>query len=360
MVSRLFNLAISPLSQQVKAARSRIFGFWHDGESRKKQLRWISEVEKSMDIYESDFSAYDTSFTPEHRLAIYAALQTAGFQPQCLELMREAESRWSVFTPLIEGPRQGEVAVTTGRMGLLSGMKETSNLGSFHAQVLVLKSFVAQGLTTVADVARGKWPTFLNLGDDVLLAVPKTFSTDAYVSSCDAEGIKVKCLPGRRMLMRHLHGGSEYSVAARLLQQTLGNEDSYVYPGHAVLGLAARLQIAPYPTLAPVVKKVLLSTVTGSILPILQETDLDVKQLMVHPSVAEFLKSAKGEAWATDYLNLDSRPSVQELTAVLAANNFQPRAVVLDRSEQLRALFTKNKDSTKALHLLGERISYSE
>jgi hypothetical protein len=238
-------------------------------------------------------------------------------------------------------------------------MKETSNLGSFHAQAMVLKSFIAQGLTTLEDVQKGKWPTFLNLGDDVLLAVPKSFSTDKYVASCAQEGIKVKCLPGRRMLMRHLHEGKEYSVAARLLQQTLGNEDSYVYTGHAVLGLAARLQVAPYPTLQSVVKKVLLSTVTGTMLPILQETDLDVGKLMVHPSVAEFLKSARGESWATDYLNLDSRPSVQELTAVLAANNFTPKAVVLDRAEQLRALFTVNKDHAAALQLLGDRISYA-
>jgi hypothetical protein len=359
MVSRLFNMAISPLSQQVKHVRMRMFGFGHDSASRAKQISYVKEAEmQGMVVYESDFSGYDTSFSPEHRMVIYSELKRNGFQTDCLELMEMAETKWSVLSPSVDGPQAGLASVYTGRHGLLSGMKETSNLGSLHAQALVIKALVRQGLTTLDEVKRGNWPKFLNLSDDVLLIVPKSFKIAEYELSCEEEGQQTKCVEGRRMLMRHLAEGTEYSVATRILQQTLSNEDSYQYLGHAVLGLGARLSIPPHPSLMPVVKHILNTMVTGPLRDVIKSTGLDPARLVVHPSVAEFLKTAAGASWASEYLALDARPSITEVQKAITANAMHFERVLVDRADQLRVLFSAAKESHKAMALLGQQIVY--
>lgn len=364
MSSRLFNMAISPGSQQMKAARLSHWMFAHDAASRKKQLAALADAEaRGMTIIESDFSSYDTTFTPEHRSVIYDACLAVGFFGTALELLGDLDANGSFFTPSWGGVNPGEATEIFGRFGLFSGIKETSNLGSFHVQVIVLKAFIATGNLTLDDVAQGRFPLFLNLGDDVLLAAPPSLSAARYQSLAEEEGVIAKLLGGKRMLMRHISGGKEYSVASRIVQQTLANEDSYLHPGHAILGIAARMEIAPYPSLLPAVKNILLSTITGDIKDAIHATKLDRRAMLARPEVADFLESAAGRSWADALLARgDIRPEVAALlSALMEAGGSASIAEALASRRTIVDAFLRSPALTErgALEVVGERITYA-
>jgi hypothetical protein len=358
MVSRLFNIAISPISQQVKSVRTAIPGFGHTREMWRASVDRINSLAgEGMRIVESDFSAYDTSFTPEHRRVIISNLIGKGFSVRAGEMLIAMDDNASVFTPMWSGPSANEADVCRGRFGLLSGMKETSNLGSLHGQALVLKTLVRQGLATISGIKRGDWPFFMNLGDDVLLAVPKTFSDDRYQEDCAEEGIKVKVIPGRRMLMRHIADGRDFAVAARILQQTLANEDSYLHPGHAVLALAARLEGGVYPALAPVVSELLRSQITGELKDFIKVAGLDPTKLLALPVVKDFLITGVGRGWLGRLISSDARPRVTAMleAALSVLPGADPHAVLVDRAQQLRLLFS-HASPARAMLALGATI----
>jgi hypothetical protein len=359
MVSRIFNVAISPLSQQVKTCRSRIPGFWHAREDRIRQMEAFRAFEASGHvIYESDFSSYDMTFTPQHRAAIYSAFRKYGFAAPCLDLMELADKSWEIVTPSPDAPRLGHAAVYRGPTGLLSGMKETSNLDSLHAQAIVLKYLVRKGLASLADIRKGKWPLFLNLGDDVLLALPKGTNAEDYPTSCAEEGVKAKMLTGNRMLMRHIVGGKDYAVAARVLQQTLANEDSYQHIGHVIVGMAARLYGKVHPSLQQVVRDCLLDTITGPVLTILKETNLDPAKMMARKEVADFLETAAGQSWLITATTLDVRPGNSDLLLLLKDVGIPAPQLMESRSEQLTLLFNQSKPIQSYRTVLGNQITY--
>jgi hypothetical protein len=359
MVSRLFNMAISPLSMQVKSARSQMAGFWHTPEKRAQQMKAFAEFEAKGDItYESDFSGYDTSFTPQHRLAIYAAMRRHGFAAPCLDMMEMSETSWQIITPSPEGPKLGHAAMYRGRLGLLSGMKETSNLDSVHAQAIVLKYFIRKKMTTLADIASGKWPLFLNLGDDVLLSLPRSTNVADYEECCAEEGVKAKMFKGNRMLMRHIRGGRDYAVAARVVQQTLANEDSYDHLGHIALALAARLEGLIHPHFSKVVEDILLSTITGDFNIILKKTGLDVNKLISLPEVADFIKTARGKSWLQRELSLDARPTTDSFKEIAARLNISLPNLLTERDQQLTLLFNQSKPVQQFRTILGEKLLY--
>jgi hypothetical protein len=359
MVSRLFNFAISPLSQQVKFCRSQVYTFWHTAECRAKQLKDFKSMEESgFRIYESDFSSYDMTFTPQHRRAIYGALRENGFARQCLDLMEQADASWSIVTPSPEGPQLGHAAVYEGPTGLLSGMKETTNLDSLHAQAVVLKYMIRKGLTTPSDIAKGRWPAFLNLGDDVLMALPAKVDVSDYPQCCEEEGLKAKMTRGHRMLMRHVIGGKDYAVACRVLQQTLGNEDSYQHVGHFLLGVAARLQGEVHPELKAITNQLLMDLVTGEGKNALHETKCDPALLLQRKEVQDFINSASGKSWLARELSIDARPGANDLLLLLGIGGIQLPNLLQGRNEHLSLLFNRNKDVQQYRTALGNLVTY--
>jgi hypothetical protein len=359
MVSRLFNIAISPLSQQVKACRQKTPGFWHAAEDRIKQMQKFAEYEASgYQIYESDFSNYDTTFTPRHRAAIYNALEAHGFARPCLDLMREADSRWQIVTPNPEGPSLGHAASYSGEFGLLSGMKETTNLDSLHAQATVLKYLIRKNLTTLDKIRKGEWPLFLNLGDDVLMALPRSVKVDDYADNCKEEGLTAKMTTGHRMLMRHVYQGKDYAVAARVIQQTLGNEDSYTHVGHFLLGVAARFAGGVHPSLERVTRDIVISGVTGEGHAALKETNCDAQALIARPEVVDFLNSAQGKSWLAKTMNVDARPNVTDLAQLLKQLGVLTPDLLQDRNEHLALLFNLHKPYDRYRTALGNTIIF--
>jgi len=359
MVSRLFNIAISPLSQQVKFCRSKVTAFWHTAECRARQLEELKKREENeFTIYESDFSSYDQTFTPQHRSVIYSSLRKYGFARQCLDLMQLADQSWSIVTPSPDGPTLGHAAVYEGRTGLLSGMKETTNLDSLHAQAVVLKYLVRKGLTTLSDIKSGKWPMFLNLGDDVLMALPKGVDSSDYAACCAEEGLKAKMTKGHRMLMRHIYRGTDYAVACRVLQQTLGNEDSYQHVGHFLLGVAARMQGKVHPSLLNVTRDLLMELVTGEGKIALNETMCDPTLLLQRAEVQDFINSASGKSWLAKELSIDARPGANDLLNLLGNGNVPLPDLLQGRNEHLTLLFSQSKPTQQYRTALGELIHY--
>jgi len=364
MASRILNIALSPIHIPVKMARLTNSGFSHTAEDRRVQITKFADYEASgKRIIESDFSAFDTTFTPEHRGVIYGAMEAAGFDRSVMRMLRNIDERGAFLTPLWGFPRGGEAEMVTGRFGLFSGIKETSNLGSIHAQIIVLKSMVRAKMTSLADIEGGNWPLFLNLGDDVLLAANDLLTPAAYEEAAAEEGIKAKLLDGRRMLMRHLEGGKEYAVGARVLQQTLGNEDSYRHLGHVVLGLAARLLIPLHPSIEGDVLDILRATVTGELADVIKTVGLKASDLLRHPSVGEFLTSNEGQSWLDDAsAQLDVRPAISEMLEAAAVAGHVPNihGLLTDRAQLLRIMLAPPTSLTRAaLHEVGNRIVYA-
>jgi len=364
MAPRLLNIAISPLSMQVKTARLSHWGFAHDAASRIIQMSTFAEAHnQGKRIIESDFSGFDTTYTPEHRAVIYDSLERVGFHADSIALLRALDANGSFITPSWSGPQGGEGERVSGRLGLFSGIKETTNLGSFHAQVIALKAFIQAKALSLDDVAAGRLPPFLNLGDDVLIAAPPALTPQLYEHAAAEEGVKAKLLDGRRMLMKHISPEGEYSVAARIIQQTLANEDSYLHLGHVLLGLAARLSVLPHPSLVPVVKEILMTTITGEAAEPIRVSGCDPRVLMQHPSIPIFLASASGKSWLDSLANMETRPVVTELlraAAALGADASLKDAVITRKTIINTLLHDPLPSASDALGVLGERLSYAE
>jgi len=363
MAARILNIALSPIHIPTKHARLSNPGFSHTAADRALQIKQFAAYEADgLRVIESDFSAFDTTFTPEHRGVIYGAMEQAGFNRGVMRMLRSIDEVGAFITPTWGMPQGGEAELVTGRFGLFSGIKETSNLGSIHAQIIVLKSMVRAGMTTLQDIAAGRWPMFLNLGDDVLLAANKNLTPKMYEEAALEEGIVAKVLDGRRMLMRHIEGGREYAVGARVIQQTLANEDSYDHIGHVILGLASRLLVPLHPAVAPTVEDLLRTTITGELRDVIASTGLDPRALLRHPSVPEFLASNAGQSWLDDAsAQLDIRPAVEEMleAAAIAGGAPDVQSMLADRAQLLRILMAPpNSVSRAALLEVGERIVY--
>lgn len=365
MAPRLLNIAVSPFSMQMKAARLSHWGFAHDGESRKIQMAVFKDAAaRGLNVIESDFSGYDASFTPEHRSVIFDVLKEVGFHPDSIDLIRMIDERGSFVTPSWSGIQGGEGERVSGRFGLFSGIKDTSNLGSFHAQCVVLKAFIQAGELTLDDIVAGRLPPFLNLSDDVLIAAPPSITPAAYERVCAEEGLKAKLIVGRRMLMRHIAPEGEYSVAARVVQQTIANEDAYLHLGHVLLGLASRLSVPMHPSLFPTVKDILFSTLTGPAALPIRESGLDSRVLLKHPSVGEFIASARGKSWLEDLiLTSETRPAVAELirAATDAGAIVSLQAATVTRKTIIDTLLRDPLPSAvDALGVLGERLTFMD
>lgn len=325
--SAVLNKAQSAGYIQLRDAKYSVLGNYHDTASKSIYNKQLSElINKGWVLGESDFSGYDSTISLDMANHMISALIKAGFNERSLRVTQWIWSNAVTFTPSWcsygEVPDGREIAVYNGDPGLLSGTKDTNNLGSFGANVLAIKGLIQQGFMTMKQAESGDWPLFLDSSDDLLFCTPKPLDPDLYAASCMEEGIKVKYFVGRRFLQKHFYPPNEFAVCARVIQQTLFNEHKILNVGHAALALAARLSTGLTPDGDEFITNHLPSYITGPFSAVMGRITGPAsqwsKQLLQQPEVTHFLESAEGQHWLIDqWLEKDFNPSSQGIIDML-------------------------------------------
>lgn len=252
MGSYLFNLLLSPIQYEWKALRKCLPGMFHDGATRKSRLEKL----KGCFLMEGDYSNYDR-FMPidifkEFVKQYVSNLSTSGYWNDILTFTHEGSS---IIVPDPNGDKPAGWAVTPQRLGLLSGLKITSEEGSIINGIICIQSVLDSKIMNEAQMysyltsmsSNGTLPAqeyFLVQSDDTLLIHkdPNTLSTlaKAFKANADAAGIKGSLSIGNRFLMRHLDEGADLPVPMRVWQNTLSNENPPMDPLIFLVGLCMR------------------------------------------------------------------------------------------------------------------------
>ena len=323
-----FNMLVSPVAYAMKQGRIATLGFGHHQEGEDEYLTRFHD-QPDFTIVESDLSGFDMSVQPAYRKALWTACRKYGYDKDSLDLLDEFELNSVVLSGPWNDRQRGLMGVVKGRMGLLSGLKVTTEVGSALSAATCAKAMVETGICSEKSLETG-FPFFLMLSDDILLKIPSNkFSPDKFKQSYAEEGFKVELLEGRRFLMNHIKDGVKYGVTSRVIQQTMFNEDSYSHEGQIYLGLASRLSKPVVPDHLSLLKR-WANLMVQSKLPdpfkMIRDNDMQdsmVSDLLNHPSVPLFLESAKGQIW------------IEQITAKNALSNAY--------SDILQLLFRKFK-----------------
>lgn len=265
MAPYMLNLALSPLQSHWKALRKMIPGLFHDGITRVSDISYLKK--ENPFLLESDFSNYDRSIPVDvisHLASEYAKLTR---RPKYWE---SALNQTQFDIPLIwpdhvSGERGRGWVFTPKSLALLSGLKITSEIGSFMNIIINIAGWLETGYKTRAQTiayltsrlsSDYSKPEVLIQSDDTLL-IDGDFSklvakAEAFETGAKMAGIKSSLSFGDKFLMRHLSSGSDLPVASRIWQNTLNNEDPQQDPLVFSVGLAVRTDgILGYKTFDP-------------------------------------------------------------------------------------------------------------
>lgn len=260
MAPYILNLLISPIQGEWKALRKLMPGLFHDGEVRREELEGLKRS-KHM-LIESDFSNYDKSI-PNDVMAYFFQeyVRRRGLSPYYLGALSQTHKN----LPLVWGDYSGfsrnkgwvfKVPV----LGLLSGLKVTSEVGTFTTLIMNIKGWLDTGYMTKDQVKsylsqyavdpdwkskiKSNVPKILIASDDVLL-ISKTVDemrmlVNSFRSGTKAAGIASSIFLGDKFLMRHMYSGKDTGVIMRVYQNTISNEDSVIDPIKFLVGLGVR------------------------------------------------------------------------------------------------------------------------
>lgn len=276
MVPYIYNLLISPMSTALKTVRSFLPGCTHTASDKRFQNLSIrsGDNSKSPILFEADYSNYDR-FIPvdviEHIVRMVAELfsdnQTTAYWHDALMHLHDGASLiWPDYTATETG--RGWI-FQPGRLGLLSGVKVTSETGTlvnfiinlsncYHAGILrtekemidyTLSIFHKQTINDLEENSYRNIPSsfslkFLVQSDDTLL-IGRTLMeglklAKAFEKGLKAAGLKGAVEAGDRFLMRHMNNGADRPVPCRVWQNTLSGEAAPESELIFLLGLLAR------------------------------------------------------------------------------------------------------------------------
>lgn len=252
------NLMLSPIQAYLKAMRYCIPGLMHDGDTKRDYLGKL--VNYNGYIIENDYSNYDRSISRPIVFEFWK--QCFGHLPnssRILNLLHATVEQATLLMPSQFGDSSSALAVNPERVGLLSGLFDTSERGSFYNAIMCIASILQSGIMSQQDmfdyltsiVRTGSTksknediPLFLVQSDDTLLLLKNrkdmSVLVKAFVHTTQAVGLKSEPLVGDRFLMRHMAQGKDSPVAARMLQNTISSEDSKVDPLIVATGLLSR------------------------------------------------------------------------------------------------------------------------
>lgn len=223
------NFILSAAYIQLKEARTRILGLWHDDDS---VLAYIAAMKKQGKyVYSMDFSGMDTTMPPHLIKLLCGSLISKGFIRWPLELLSLVIDRMGVIMPSFSG-QFSESTYVTRIISWLSGFKLTSEMDTLFGCCTLLTV-----LATVHDSGiREKWKNgrfvFAELGDDIVFVLDKPLDTEA-AADCAKKicGADLKIMEDamflKRMLPLHPDIPKLTKPFSRFGQQNFLNEDRY-------------------------------------------------------------------------------------------------------------------------------------
>jgi len=260
MAPYLLNLIISPIQTEWKALRKIIPGLYHDGETRTAVLKGLRD-QKPL-LLESDFSNYDRTI-PNDVMADFMKSYCASLPNSdywlaiLLQTQRDLPIVWGDH--ISSGRGHGWVFQVES-LALLSGLKITSEVGTYMNLLINIAGWLNTGYMTKAEVFSyltlasrdPNWkqtfatnpPLVLIQSDDTQLIHSRRDDLfklyDAFKAGSDAAGIEAKIELGDKFLMRHMTAGIDQPVLARIYQNTLSNEEPPEDAIKFLVGLAVR------------------------------------------------------------------------------------------------------------------------
>lgn len=259
MVPYIYNVITSPMSTLYKVARYFLPGCYHDGDAKRRRTATLQKQAASGDLWlmEADYSNFDR-FMPvdliEEIVGWFTELApNSKFWYDAMTYLHEDASLiWPDYT--LAGSGRGW-AFKPGKLGLLSGVKATSETGTLVNSVVngealartygwneqQLFEYLTQYLTTPVG---SKTEYFYVQSDDTQLisSSPSVLKRHglAFEEAVKAAGLKGSIEFADRFLMRHIQDGADRPVPARVWQNTLSNESPVEDELIFLAGLTAR------------------------------------------------------------------------------------------------------------------------
>jgi hypothetical protein len=261
MVSYIYNLLISGFHCRLKALRMMLPGMYHDGASRRARLRTLRTSSQAGHCFmaEADYSNYDRNIPVNIVAAVTRIIaddmeDSDYYYDAAMYLHTSSHLIWPDYA--LGGESHGW-AFAPGKLGLLSGVKLTSETGSFvnfiiHIQTLIeaegwsvqdAVKYIAMYASDSVAIGSREERVYIQSDDSLLIASSLDALVrqgDAFTRLIKAAGLKGEVMLGDRFLMRHMARGRDTPVPSRVWQNTLSNEAP---PENAVIfavGLAAR------------------------------------------------------------------------------------------------------------------------
>lgn len=271
MASYPLNLYMSPFQAVMKSIRKLIPGMYHEGSTVAERMKWMDD---SVYTAEADYTNYDR-FMPIDVVKKIIGIIASNYKHSdyWLDVVSYLHEGIPMIWPdYIPGYSNRGYVFTPERIGLLSGVKITSDIGSFVNLIVTLESCLRSGLFTEqsalayltsysSSVKPGSRMEYFLIQSDDLLLMHKNPSTlkkmgEAFKQSADAAGLKSSFELGDRFLMRHTRSGRDLPVPMRVWQNTLSNEEPYSDAIKFTVGVAMRTDgLLGYKTINPFTNK---------------------------------------------------------------------------------------------------------
>jgi len=257
-VPYIFNLFMSPLQSEWKSLRKMMPGLYHEGSTQVNRIKMFKKSQ-SIIVTEADYSNYDR-FIPVDMFMLFAKMYTQS-RPNgnfWFDMCHAIHHKMSIIWPDYIGSEQKHGWIfSPEKLGLLSGVKITSEEGSFVNSIINGQSRIDAGLMTEQSMINyltqykdessdmGTLPEhWMVLGDDtahISHSVEEAVKVgDAFTANVERAGLNGEIMIGDRFLMRSINNGRDTPVPARIWQNTLQNETPYTDALNFMVALCIR------------------------------------------------------------------------------------------------------------------------
>lgn len=255
MASNLLNLLLSPLQTRWKTTRKLLPGLYHDGEAKRRRLAHLKSSPRF--VAEADYSNYDR-FIPINVFRGFTSLYLKD-KPHSVywnSILSFLHTGIPVVWPDQVGNTQGNGWIfRPPKLGLLSGLKITSEEGTFVNTIVNLQTCIDAGSLTESSAvdymlqyrsqpSGSADEKFYIQSDDTLLIASSMEELkkqgDCFKANTERAGIRGSLEVGDRFLMRHTQDGRDTPVPSRVWQNTISNEEPFTDQVKFVVGIAMR------------------------------------------------------------------------------------------------------------------------
>ena len=243
MVPYVYNVLTTPVSTMYKTVRMLLPGAYHDGPAKALRMKRLAKAQtaRSLFLAEADYSNFDRFMAVdliEDIVSWFTDLtgNPAYWNPAMLYLHHDASLVWPDYSSVSSGSGW---LFKPGKLGLLSGVKATSDTGTLVNSVVNGEALARskgwsedrlyQYLTQYIDKPTGSLEEFFYVQSDDTQLIESSASQlsihgKEFMKAVQAAGLKGSIELADRFLMRHLQNGCDRPVPARVWQNTLSNE----------------------------------------------------------------------------------------------------------------------------------------